>query len=80
MTIGLSTEAVLVERWARSQIGVVWKGNGVSDIKTIREDRSFLNQAMTMRGTFETGESCFIDSLFFKIDKTRVKSCWKRYS
>lgn len=64
-----------MERWARSQIGVVWKGNRVSDIKTIREDRSFLNQAMTMRETFETGRVVLSTLYFFKTDKTRVKSC-----
>lgn len=69
MTIGLSTEAVLVERWARSQIGVVWKGNGVSDIKTIREDRSFLNQAMTMRETFETGRVVLSTLYFLRLTK-----------
>lgn len=58
-----------MERWARSQIGVVWKGNGVSDIKTIREDRSFLNQAMTMRETFETGRVVLSTLYFLRLTK-----------
>lgn len=64
MTIGLSkVEAVLVEWWVRSQIGV--KGMGCQDIKTISEDSYFcLSSYDNERNIWNQGE-LFMSALDF---------------